>query len=219
MLRAETGAEQNYRLRRKQFDETTVRYEMLPNHIGYIEIAKFRTVTVAQFQNALHDLTGHGAEGIIFDVRNNGGGVLSALEAMVDPILPEGELAFAYSKDGTASPLLRSDANSMSMPFAVLVNGSSASAAELFACLMRDYADAVLVGEKTFGKGIMQTTFNLTTGGVTLTTATYATGRTPCYHGVGLEPDILSVAEPDAEEDTQLADAQQALKSKLSAAE
>ena len=102
----------------------------------------------------------------------------------------------------------------MEMPYAVLVNGNTASASELFACLMRDYADAVLVGEQTFGKGIMQTTFELEGGGVTLTTATYSTGKSPCYHEVGLEPDII-VEQAEGEADTQLAAAQEAIGKKL----
>ena len=219
VLRAETGTERNYNIQLAQIEEQTVEYSMKDHRIGYIRITKFRSVTVSQFENALQDLVSRGAEGIVFDVRDNGGGVLSALEAMVDPILPEGELAFAYNKDGSSETIIRSDAKSMELPFAVLVNGSSASASELFACLMRDYAGAFLVGEKTFGKGIMQTTFNLSEGGVTLTTATYATGKTPCYHGVGLEPDILSVPDPDSEEDTQLQDALDALYSNIKAAD
>ena len=105
----------------------------------------------------------------------------------------------------------------MIMPYLVLVNEGSASASELFACVLRDYAGAKLIGTKTFGKGIMQTTFDLSSGGVTLTTATYATGKTPCYHGVGLEPDILSELAEDATEDTQLADAEAEMNAMIAA--
>ena len=193
---------------RAQIDETCVYSEMLEHHIGYIRITAFRSVTVTQFSTALHDLRTAGAEGFIFDVRDNGGGLLSALEKMVDPILPEGELAFSYDRTGEATAILISDAEALEMPYTVLVNGNTASAAELFACLLRDYAGAKLVGEKTFGKGIMQTTFQLASGGLTLTTATYSTGKTPCYHQIGLEPDVLSVPEESAETDTQLRAAQ-----------
>ena len=194
-----------------QVNETTVTAELLNNHIGYIRITKFRTVSVAQFETALHDMMAAGAKGIIFDVRDDGGGMLDALEQMMDPLLPEGELAFAYEKDGSSFPIVESDAEMLDMPYAVLMNGNTASAAELFACLLRDYADAILVGEKSFGKGIMQTTFPLSDGGVTLTTATYATGKSECYHGVGLEPDVLSVADVESQTDNQLEDAVNAL--------
>lgn len=203
--------EEKISLMRMQIDEITVVHDMLEGNIGYIRISKFRSVTVKQFENARQELLQAGAVGFIFDVRDNGGGVLSALEQMVDPMLPEGDLAFSYDKDGNASTILHSDADFLEMPYVVLVNGNTASASELFACVLRDYANAVLVGEKTFGKGIMQTTYELSDGGVTLTTATYATGVTPCYHGIGLEPDILSVYDTEAEGDTQLADAQTAV--------
>ncbi len=217
--KANSGNEQTYSVVRARIDETTVRYEMLDHRIGYIQITKFRSVSVTQFSNALNDLLGQGADGFIFDVRNNGGGVLSALEQMVDPLLPEGDLAFAYDKNGNATTILKSDAEQLEIPIVILVNGNSASASELFACVLRDYAGALLVGEKTFGKGIMQTTFALSSGAVTLTTATYETGITPCYHGIGLEPDVLSVPESDAETDTQLEDAVETMLDRLSASE
>lgn len=197
---------------RAQIDEITVQSAYLPDDIGYIYIGKFRGVTISQFENARQELLKQGAKAFIFDVRNNGGGVLSALEKMTDPLLPEGELAFSYDRDGNASPILESDAHFEKMPYVILVNGSTASAAELFACVLRDYADAVLVGETTFGKGIMQTTFDLSGGGVTLTTATYATGKTPCYHEIGLEPDIVAEYDENAEKDNQIAAAIEAAK-------
>ena len=215
--KGDTGAEQTVSVARKQLDEITVSSEMLENNIGYIRISKFRTVTVEQFETARKELLAQGAEGFIFDVRNNGGGVVAALEKMVDPILPKGELAFAYTKDGASTTIVESDAAQTPMPYVVLVNGNSASAAELFACVLRDYGGAKLVGEKTFGKGIMQTTFELSSGGVTLTTATYATGKTPCYHGVGLEPDVQSVLAENATEDTQRDDALRTIKEMIAA--
>lgn len=215
--KAKTGKEQTLSVVRRAIDEITVSYEMLDNQIGYIRITKFRTVTANQFETALTELQKSGAKGILFDVRNNGGGLLDALEKMLDPLLPEGDIAFAYHKSGEQDVIVHSDAKKLEMPFVVLMNGNTASAAELFACSLRDYADAVLVGEKSFGKGIMQTTYPLSDGSaVILTTATYATGKTPCYHEIGLEPDVLSVLEKDAEEDTQLLDAQKTLLAKIS---
>ena len=206
-----SGEEREYHVTIMQFNETTVTSEMLEHHIGYISIRKFRNVTVEQFDAALHELLNRGAEGFVFDLRNNGGGFINAVEALADPLLPDGELAFSYNKAGDAETIIRSDAKALNMPYVVLVNGNTASAAELFACLLRDYAGAKLVGEKTYGKGIMQSTFALSSGGVTLTTATYATGKTPCYHGIGLEPDVLSVYDSEADTDTQLDDAQKTL--------
>lgn len=210
----DSGNEKSYTVTRAKIDEITVSYEMLDNHIGYIQIKKFRSVSASQFSSAMNTLLEKGAEGFIFDVRNNGGGVLSALESMVDPLLPEGELAFATDRNGNSTAILRSDAEYNQYPLVILVNGGSASASELFACVLRDYAGAVLVGEKTYGKGVMQTTFPLSSGAVTLTTATYETGITPCYHGIGLEPDVLSV-QSDEPEDSQLEDAQKTMLSMI----
>ena len=201
----DSDTEKKISLMRAQIDEVTVQSALLPDQIGYIYIGKFRSVTVSQFENARQDLLKQGAKAFIFDVRNNGGGLLSALERMVDPLLPEGELAFSYDRDGNASTILTSDSHCEQMPYVILVNGGTASASELFACVLRDYADAVLVGEKTFGKGIMQSTFELSGGGITLTTATYATGKTPCYHEIGLEPDVLALPDPEADKDPQIA--------------
>lgn len=202
--KGDSGEVVDITVERVRIDEETVRAQMLEHDIGYIQITKFRLVSADQFLDAFDDLRGQGAKGFIFDVRDNGGGVLSALETMVDPILPEGDLAFSFDKDQNATPILTSDAESAQMPYVVLVNGNTASASELFACLLRDYMGAKLVGEKTYGKGVMQTTFPLSGGGLTLTTATYATAKTPCYQGVGLEPDVPCVQDEDSEEDTQL---------------
>ncbi|MBP0967039.1 MAG: PDZ domain-containing protein [Oscillospiraceae bacterium] len=211
----ESGRQKKVSVRRVHIDEVTVQAKMLENKIGCIRIEKFRSNTVTQFEEARQKLLKDGAKGFIFDVRQNGGGVLGALEALADPLLPEGELAFSTAKDGTRETIITSDANYTDMPYAVLVDSGTASAAELFACLLRDYSGAILVGEKTFGKGIMQTTIALSDGGVTLTTATYETGITPCYHEIGLEPDVLSLYDPEAETDTQMAAAHEALLSRM----
>lgn len=202
-------------IKRATVEEITVYSELLESGMGYIRISKFRTVTVDQFESAMSTLREQGAKGFVFDVRNNGGGLLSALEDITDPLLPEGQLAFSYNQEGNASPIIHSDENCLRLPYVILTNGGTASAAELFACLLRDYADAVLVGEKTFGKGIMQSTYSLPDGGgLTLTTATYSTGKTECYHGVGITPDVLST-NTGSETDTQLEDAKETLRELL----
>ncbi len=206
------GSEYTVTMKRAHVEEQTIQFKMLTDQMGYIRITKFRTVTAEQFADAYQSLRDQGAEGFVFDVRNNGGGLLSALEKMVDPLLPEGELAFAYDQNGKATPIIESDAACDDVPMVILTNGNTASAAELFSCLLRDYADAVLVGETTFGKGIMQTTYSLSDGGgLTLTTATYSTGETECYHGIGIAPNVESVYNAEADTDTQLTDAQSVL--------
>lgn len=211
------GREIRKTITRQKFDVVTVRSQMLDNNIGYISIDGFRENTADQFQDALETLSANGAKALIFDVRNNGGGVLDALQKMLDPLLPEGVIATANYQDGTEKTIVYSDASELDMPMMVLVNGYTASAAELFSASLRDFGKAKLVGTQTFGKGIMQTTVSMTDGGgLSLTTATYKTTVSECYHGIGLTPDIVIEAEEtdvfgDPETDAQLAAAIEAL--------
>ncbi len=199
------GAEKEVSIVRETFDMTSVFSKMLEEHIGYIQITSFRENTADQFQNALNELLAQGADALIFDVRDNGGGLLSALEKMLDPILPEGDIATATYQGDKTEVVMKSDANELNLPIAVLVNGNSASAAELFSASLRDFRQAKLVGTQTFGKGIMQVTTRLKDGGgLTLTVATYQTTKSDCYHGVGLTPDVMIELPEDAETDVQL---------------
>jgi carboxyl-terminal processing protease len=135
-------------------------------------------------------MTANGADCLLFDVRTNGGGLLDSLSNMLDPLLPEGVIATATYQNGSTENVIISDASEMNLPMVVLVNAKTASAAELFAASLRDFKDAKLIGKKTFGKGVMQTTRGMADGGaLTLTVATYRTTRSECYHGIGLEPD------------------------------
>ena len=183
--------ERNVSVIRRTFDLKTVKGRMLPGNIGYISISNFRDNTGEQFRSTLDDLIANGAGSLIFDVRDNGGGLLRSLEESLDPLLPEGEIAIATYRDGTTDTAVYSDAAELDIPMVVLINGSSASAAELFAASLRDFGKAKLVGENSFGKGIMQITKELDDGsGLTLTIATYQTTRSECYHKVGLAPDV-----------------------------
>ena len=198
---------------RRSFDLKTVKAELLDGHIGYIRISNFRENTNEQFQAALDEMTANGADMLLFDVRSNGGGLLEALEKMLDPLLPEGVIATATYQNGVDETVVYSDAEETDLPIAVLVDSHTASAAELFAASLRDFKDAELIGVTTYGKGVMQTTGKLPDGGgLTLTVATYRTTRSECYQGVGLEPDEMVEADEetiisaiDPETDPQLA--------------
>ena len=212
------GAENDYTLTRKTFDLVTVSAQMLDGQIGYIRITAFRENTTEQFQEALDSMTTGGAKALIFDVRDNGGGLLETLESMVDPLLPEGVIATATYQGGRTEDVVISDANETDLPMAVLTNGGSASAAELFSASLRDFKQAKLVGTKTYGKGVMQDTRTLEDGGaLTLTVATYQTTVSECYDGVGLLPDVevpdpeddAVIGSADPEKDVQLAAAMQ----------
>lgn len=212
-------------VQRQEMQVTSAYGTMLENKIGYIRIASFKENTVEQFQNALNQLLKQGAKGLVFDVREDGGGLVAALEKIVDPLLPAGDIATATYQDGTTKVLVHSDANELNLPMMVLVNGNTASAAELFTASLKDFGKAGVIGEQTFGKGIMQNTFELPDGGaVTLTVATYQTTKGECYHGVGITPDVIMEEDyekvdfdhPNPEQDAQLKQAMELLQSKIS---
>ncbi len=234
LVRGETGTEVTLTVKRgtQQLDFTMTREEivsqsvtsrMLENDIAYIRITGFKENTSYQYNVELKKCLEDGAKAIIFDLRNNGGGLVSACSDCLDPLLPEGDIAIAEFKDGSSEVICKSDDLELDLPMAVLVNENSASAAELFAAALRDFDKAVLVGKNTFGKGIMQNTYNLDNGGgIRLTVAKYRTVKSECYHGVGLAPDYeadipekyaqTSIEDIPENEDTQLQKAIEVLK-------
>lgn len=211
-------------IQRQEIEMVSAYGVMLENQIGYIRIASFKENTVEQFQTALQNLLKKGAKALVFDVRENGGGLVVALEKIVDPLLPEGDIATATYHDGETKLLVHSDANELHLPMMVLVNGNTASAAELFTASLKDFGKAEIIGEQTFGKGIMQNTVEMKDGGaVTLTVATYQTTKGECYHGVGITPDVIIQQDyetidfdhPDPDHDAQLQQAMELLAEKI----
>ena len=158
--------------------------------ILYIAIFSFHGNAVEYFEEAIEYGKAGGYEGIIIDLRENSGGELSIFEQIADIMLPEGETFYALRRDGQKIQSCTSDADFIDKPVAVLINGSSASASEALAGALRDMGGAVLVGTKSFGKGIMQTNYPLDNGGMfKLTTAKYYLPGGECIHGIGLTPD------------------------------
>lgn len=193
--------------------------------IGIIKISTFNTATVDQFKEALAALRDEGAEKLIFDVRNNPGGELLSICHILDILVPEGPVIRTVDKTGNERVVYSSDKEETNMPMAVIANGQTASAAELFTSALKDYEKAVVVGETTYGKGCMQTMFPLPSGGcVKLTTSLYYPPFSDNYDGVGVEPDVeASLSEASSkksiykltdEEDDQLKAAVDALSDK-----
>ena len=206
------GNEFDKNIMRDEITSETVEYKMLENNTAYIKITSFKDVTTEQFKTTLDSALNDGAEKIIYDLRNNGGGLLTSCEAMLDLLLPEGDVAYARFKNGSEVTICSSDENELDLPMAILVNENTASASELFSSAMRDFDKAKLVGTKTFGKGIMQNTMELSNdGGLTLTVAEYRTAKSECFHGEGLQPDYevelpegTDISSPDPKNDPQL---------------
>ena len=184
------GKDTEYKFTRRAIIVNSVESEMLGSYIGYIKINSFKENTPEQFIAALERLTVNGAKSLIFDVRGNSGGLVSALEKCLDPLLPEGIIATSEYKDGHTETLIYSDSSELIIPMAVIADKKTASAAELFAASLRDFGKAVVVGEQTYGKGVMQDIKELDDGGaVVLTVATYKTVLSECYDGIGITPD------------------------------
>lgn len=189
--------------------------------IGYIGITVFDEDTDKEFSKALDDLVKKNKSGIILDLRGNPGGVVDAAVGICDKILPEGVIVTLKDNQNKIIEEYKSDKNYVDTKMVVLQNGGSASASEILAGAIRDYKRATIVGEKSYGKGIVQTVFPLAKGsGLKLTTAEYFTPSGKSIHKLGIEPDI-KVKEPEGikgigvdflDTDTQLQKALEILK-------
>ncbi|MBR6637660.1 MAG: S41 family peptidase [Lachnospiraceae bacterium] len=214
---------------RRKVEYPAVEYEMLDNNIGYLQLVEFDTVSVKQFEAALKDLNSQGMKGIVFDLRDNPGGTLDSVVGILDMILPECTIIYTEDKDGKVGSKYVSDADTiLNVPAVVLVNGNSASAAEVFAGDVQDMGVATLVGTTTFGKGIVQQVYPIGDGtAVKLTQSSYFTSAGRNIHGDGIEPDVYveldealygkAVIEKD--EDNQLQKALEVLGDKIKAAQ
>ncbi|MFA9465312.1 MAG: S41 family peptidase [Velocimicrobium sp.] len=183
--------EMHFDVTRNKVETPTVVYQMLDGNIGYIRVTTFDEVTAHQYRLALDDLEQQGEKGLIVDLRNNGGGRLTAVVDMLDRMLPEGVIVSTKEKSGGGETYNSTDEEKFEKPFAVLINGNSASASEVFAGAIQDYGIGELIGTTSFGKGIVQTIFGLNDGtAVKLTTSEYFTPKGRNIHGTGLTPDI-----------------------------
>lgn len=214
------GQTMDVELTRREVKVPTVEAEMLEGKIGYIKLLEFDEVTGDQFQEALDSLEEQGMEKLIIDVRDNPGGVLQTVCDMLDQILPEGLIVYTEDKDGKRQEYTSDEEHQFTKPLAILVNGNSASASEIFAGAIQDYGIGTIVGTTTFGKGIVQRIFYLSDGtGVKLTVAKYYTPNGHDIHKKGITPDVEVELNEDLkkqvtishEEDNQLQKAIQVL--------
>lgn len=245
VLRGDANEEVDLDIERRKVEVPTVEHEMMADNIGYIYVMQFDGVTGPQFQAAVDDLEKQGMEKLIIDLRDNPGGLLDAVVEMLAYVLPEdkmdGMLVYTADKDGKgdrffcddgkiqyesdygqqASGFPKKDGHEIDVPMAVLVNGNSASASEVFTGAIMDYEVGIVVGTQTFGKGIVQSLLPLGDGtAIKLTTAHYYTPSGFDLHGVGLKPDIeveldeelRTKAVVEKDEDNQIQAAIEALK-------
>ena len=184
----------------------SVKYRMLPGNIGYIRFTIFQRTSVEEFKKALEALKKHkNLQGIIVDVRNNPGGLLDSAVAISDFFLPKGDL-IVYTKGRIPESVkkyfsLHDPVIPTSIPVVMLVNGGTASAAEILTGALRYNDRAIVVGEKTFGKGSVQTLYPLDMGyAIKITTAKYYMPNHQCIDGKGIKPDIeVKLSKKDIE--------------------
>lgn len=183
----------------------TVSYTLLDNNIGYLSISQFEEVTTKQFKAAVEDLQSQGMKGLVIDIRNNPGGLLDTVVGMLKYMLPDGLIVYTEDKQGNRKEYKGQDNDEFNLPLAVLVNGNSASASEIFAGAIQDYGKGTIIGTQTYGKGIVQTVKPLTDGSaIKFTIAKYFTPKGQDIHGKGVTPDIVVEYGTDADVDTQL---------------
>ena len=194
------GEHQTIAVERRRIESAVATGQMLADGIGLVKISNFDERCASESIAAIQKLQQEGAKKIIFDVRNNPGGYADELVKLLDYLLPEGDLFRSVSYDGTEK-VDTSDADCLDMPMAVLINGSSYSAAEFFAAALQEYQAATIVGEPTVGKGVYQTTISLGDGSaVALSTGKYFTPKGNSLTDVGVIPDVrVDVDEETAE--------------------
>ena len=190
LLLKRNGKKVNVSVKLGEFTADSVIYRMI-NKTCLIKITGFDDATVDQFDEAIKFAKKNKAKALIFDLRNNPGGYVESCAKILDRICPEGDLVKMRYKNGKEKVLFTSDKEEINMPMAVLINGNSASASEIFAMNIRDYNKGKLIGEKSFGKGIAQTTYELgDSTAIKFTTETVIDKNGKTYHKKGLEPDI-----------------------------
>ena len=188
-----------YDVIRGQSQQTMVRYRTIGD-VMYIQLKSFNGNAMEKFQEAMDAVESQDCTGIVLDLRDNGGGDLSILEKIGNMILPEGVIIYAQDRHGNRISEINSSGADMDLPMVILTNSNTASASEALAGAARDRGTAVLVGTKTFGKGIMQTTYTLDNeGAFKLTTAKYYLPSGECIHEIGLTPEY-EAALPDGQE-------------------
>ena len=185
------GKENDVKIQLKQVIVPSVSYKMLNNNIGYVEITQFSDGTHKDFEEAIAQLKKQGMTKVIYDLRGNGGGMVDSVVAILDDILPAGKVVYTKDKNGHEEDYRSDDKKDLNIPAVVLTSGNTASSAEIFTGAMRDFKRATIIGTKTFGKGIVQTTLPLNDGSaVKVTTSRYYTPSGECIHGKGIKPDI-----------------------------
>lgn len=209
--------DKDYVVRRATIQVHTVAGQMLPDTdgIGYIRIASFSEHTADEFKDAYRALEKDGVKGMIIDLRENPGGLVTSCVAIANMVVPKGPVVSVVQKDGTREEY-KSDLSEEKYPLVVLIDGNSASASEILAGALQDTGAATIVGETSYGKGSVQVILPLyDDDALKLTIAKYYTPSGRSIDGTGIEPDVRVEPQVDGAQDVQLLKAIDVMKGKL----
>ena len=211
------GERIKFEIKREKINTNPITIEMLENNIGYLKLPALK-----DFEEKVKELQSQGAQSLVIDLRNNGGGIVSEATDIADMLLDKGQTIIStVDKDDKKEITYSKKSTIFTMPITVLVNENSASASEILACSLKDNERAKIIGTKTYGKGIIQTLLSLTDGsGLKITTEEYYTPKGTTIHKVGIDPDeevklpdtVKSIYSVTKDEDTQLKKAIEILK-------
>lgn len=204
ILSASDGAEHDITLTRSRIEIPSVTGKMLDSKIGYISLSQFTEGVSEKFRTQYKELQSQ-ADGMIIDLRNNPGGLLEEATAIASLFVDKDEIiTYTQDKSGDKTEYVSSGEDSVNtkIPIVILTNGGSASASEVLTGALKDYGLATQLGEKTFGKGIVQSVFGFDEEVISVTTSRYYTPKGVCIHGEGLMPDIT--VEMDSEKSARI---------------
>jgi carboxyl-terminal processing protease len=210
----------DYKIIRSKIKIQSVKWKMLDGNIAYLQLSYFNEDTQDAFNKAVMEIISKNPKGIVFDMRNNPGGFLDTAIGVASEWIDKGVIVYEKSSDGSLKENQAvGQARLKDFPTVVLVNGGSASGSEIVAGALQDYGIAKLVGEKTFGKGSVQTMFPLADGSsIKLTIALWLTPKENLIDGQGIEPDVkveLTTEDFNNDQDPQLDKALEVLKAKI----
>lgn len=169
----------------------TVSHKMLKGNIGYIQIKAFEEATDKDFKKAIEDFENKNAKGLIVDLRDNGGGLVSSGVNVADELMGKGVVTFTKDRKGKKE-YYRSDSKKTDLPYVLLVNGNTASASEIISGAIKDSGEGKIVGTKTFGKGVIQISIPIGDGsGIKLTIMQYFSPKGKTIHKKGIVPDYI----------------------------
>ena len=209
--------DKDYVVRRATIQVHTVAGQMLPDTdgIGYVRIASFSEHTADEFKDAYHALENEGVKGMIIDLRENPGGLVTSCVAIANMVVPKGPVVSVVQKDGRREEY-ESELSEEKYPLVVLIDGNSASASEILAGALQDTGAATIVGQTSYGKGSVQVILPLyDDDALKLTIAKYYTPSGRSIDGTGIEPDVRVEPQADSAQDVQLLKAIDVMKGKL----